>query len=246
MRLKCIIGSFAHFLFFGIIVVSAIPSFFVYAFLLLLKKDVSNFFQQVFAYDNKIFFIIAPKIVVKFKKLPKLPKSALYISTHQSILDYPILTLFVKKHTMLAKINFKVIPLVNFFSNLVGVESIAEKNLEEIGYIYENLEKKLHNEGNIILFPEGTRHEGSLLNPFKRGAFRLSSKTNKPIVPVVIEGLTKILPRKSFCFITTQRTVIYVKVLNPIYPKDFKNDIEMMQHAQKLMQEEKERLCELS
>lgn len=246
MQLKCIIGSFAHFLFFGIILVSVIPSFFVYAFLLLLKKDLSYFFQKVFAYGNKIFFKIVPKIVVEIEPLPLLPQNAIYIATHQSILDYPILTLFVKKHTMLAKINFKAVPFVNFLSNLVGVESLAAKNLEELGYIYENLEKKLYSEENIILFPEGTRHEGCQLKSFKRGAFRLSSKTNKPMVPVVIEGLTKILPRKSFCFITTQRTVVHVKVLTPIYPKDFKNDIEMMKHAQKIMQEEKYRLCELS
>jgi len=147
---------------------------------------------------------------------------------------------------MLAKINFKTIPLVNFFSNLVGVESLAAKNLVELGYIYENLEKKLHNKENIILFPEGTRHEGCQLKSFKRGAFRLSRKAQKPMVPVVIEGLTKILPKKSFCFITIQKTIVHIKVLDPIYPKDFKNDIEMMKHAQKIMQEEKERLCELS
>ena len=246
MQLKCIIGSFAHFLFFGIIVLSIIPSFLVYIVFFVLRRDLTSFFQRAFAFGNKIFFMIVPRIVIKIEPIPNLPQSAIYISTHQSILDYPILTLFVKKHTMLAKINFKAVPFVAFFSNLVGVKTLAAKGLDEVGYIYQELENVLKKDENVILFPEGTRHVGNKLKPFKRGAFRLASKTDKPMVPVVIEGLTKILPRKSFCFITTKRTVVHVNVLEPIYPKDFENDIEMMKYAHKMMQQEKERLCDLS
>ena len=246
MQLKCIIGSFAHFLFFGIIALSIIPSFIVYVIFFLLRRDLTSFFQRAFSFGNKIFFIIVPRIIVKIDSSYELPKSAIYISTHQSILDYPILTMFVKQHTMLAKINFKAVPLVAFFSNLVGVKTLAAKGLDEIGYIYADLESTLYKDKNVILFPEGTRHVGDKLKTFKRGAFRLASKTNKPMVPVVIEGLTKILPKKSFCFITTKRTVVHVKVLKPIYPKDFENDVQMMKHAQKIMQLQKDKLCDIS
>lgn len=246
MLLKCIIGSFAHFLFFGIIVVSVIPSMLMYVVMYIIGKDRKDYFQKIFAFGNKIFFIIVPKIVVKIKNQKTLPESAVYIATHQSILDYPILTLFVPKHTMLAKINFKTVPFVTFFSNLVGVESLAGQNIEELGKMYQKFEEKLNQGRNMILFPEGTRHTTNYLKPFKRGAFRLAFKADKPVVPVVIEGLTKILPRKSFCFITSQKTLVNVTVLDPLYPKDFASDLELMKHAQKIMQTEKDRLCDIS
>ena len=99
---------------------------------------------------------------------------------------------------------------------------------------------------NVIYFPEGTRHTGDKLLPFKRGAFRMAVKKNKPIVPVVIEGAYRLLPRKSFCFKTTKKVNVYMKMLQPLWPKDFKDEIEMMKYAQKIMQLEKERLCDLS
>jgi len=34
-------------------------------------------------------------------------------------------------------------------------------------------------------------------------------------------------------------------MLQPIYPKDFENEIEMKQYAQEIMQKEKTRLCDL-
>jgi hypothetical protein len=36
-----------------------------------------------------------------------------------------------------------------------------------------------------------------------------------------------------------------MSVLPPLYPKDFKDDCEMKEYAQKIMQEKKTELCEL-
>ncbi|MCD6433082.1 MAG: 1-acyl-sn-glycerol-3-phosphate acyltransferase [Sulfurimonas sp.] len=244
--LKCIIGSFAHFLFFGFIVLLIPPATLIYIIARFFTKDLEWFFQKSFALSNKIFFILVPKIVLKLDIPKELPHSAIYISTHQSILDYPILTLFVKRYIMLAKINLDAVPLVAFFSNLVGVKFLGKKKLDEVSRIYKELESVLNEDKSLILFPEGTRHVGRALEPFKRGAFKLSMKTGKPIVPVVIEGLTKILPRKSFCFKTNKKTVVHVKMLEPIYAKDFINDRELLKYAQKIMQQEKDRLCDIS
>lgn len=246
MLLKCIVGSFAHFLFFGFIVLLIPPATLVYIIARFFTKDLEWFFQKSFAISNKLFFILVPRIVLKFDVLEELPDSAIYISTHQSILDYPILTLFVKRYIMLAKINLGAVPLVAFFSDLVGVRFLGKKRLDEVSQIYKELESVLNEDKNLILFPEGTRHVGRELEPFKRGAFKLSMKTDKPIVPVVIEGLTEILPRKSFCFKTIKRTVVHVKMLEPLYAKDFANDRELQRYAQKIMQQEKDRLCDIS
>ena len=246
MLLKCIIGSFSHFLFFGLIAVSMPIAFIIYAVTRPFLKEPEYFFQRGFALTNKIFFILVPRIVVKYTLPPNLPSSAIYLSTHQSILDYPILSLFIKRHLIVAKVNLGAVPFVAKISDLVGVRYFAGKNLDDVSKIYQEFEEMLLKNNNIIFFPEGTRHTGKKLEPFKRGAFRLSFKTNKPIVPVVIEGLTKILPRKSFCFTSIKKTIVHVKILDPIYPKDFQNDLELMRYVQKLMQDQKDQLCDIS
>jgi len=246
MRLNCILGSFSHFLFFGLIVVFLPLASVIYLFAKPFLKEPNYFFQKGFALSNKIFFILVPRIVVKYDLTDNIPQSAIYLSTHQSILDYPILSLLIKKHLIVAKVNLGVVPFVATISNLVGVRYFAGKNLDEVSKIYQEFEEALLKNKNIIFFPEGTRHTGRSLEPFKRGAFRLARKTNKPIVPVVIEGLNKILPRKSFCFTTNKKTVVYVKMLDPIYPENFSSDLELMKHVQTLMQKEKDELCDIS
>jgi hypothetical protein len=46
--------------------------------------------------------------------------------------------------------------------------------------------------------------------------------------------------------VTNKKTVVHVKMLEPVYPKDFKNEMELMHHVQKIMQEQKDKLCDLS
>jgi len=246
MLLKCIIGSFSHLLFFGLIALSLPLAAVIYVVIKPFLKEPEYFFQKGFALSNRVFFFLVPKITLVFDLQKDLPPSAIYLSTHQSILDYPILSLLIKKHLIVAKVNLGAVPFVAFISNLVGVRYFAGKNLDEVSKIYQEFEDMLLKGNNIIFFPEGTRHTSGKLEPFKRGAFRLAVKTQRPIVPVVIEGLNQILPRKRFCFITNKKTVVHVKMLKPLYPKDFKNDLELMKHVQTIMQEQKEILCELS
>ncbi|SFV61454.1 1-acyl-sn-glycerol-3-phosphate acyltransferase [hydrothermal vent metagenome] len=246
MLLKCIIGSFSHLLFFGLIVISLPVAVVIYVLIKPFLNEPEYFFQKGFALSNRIFFFLVPKIKLQFDLQKDLPESAIYLSTHQSILDYPILSLLIKKHLIVAKVNLGAVPFVAFISNLVGVRYFAGKSIDEVSKIYQEFEDMLVNNNNIIFFPEGTRHTGKDLEPFKRGAFRLSVKTEKPIVPVVIEGLTQILPRKSFCFRTNKKTVVHVKMLKPVYPQEFDSDIALMKYIQKIMQEQKDTLCDLS
>jgi long-chain acyl-CoA synthetase len=51
---------------------------------------------------------------------------------------------------------------------------------------------------SIIIFPEGTRGDGSRLLPFKTGAAYLSKNLNIRIIPVGIKGSGHVLPRGRF------------------------------------------------
>jgi len=243
----CILGSIGHFIYFGILGTLIVPGYIGYLIAKIFSpKEAKYFFQLGSSYCYKLFFFLTPKIVLKKDLKENIPSNAIFISTHQSILDFPALSTFIRKYLIFANINLGSFPLIAYIADLAGVTYIRGKGIDQVSEIYDNMEKHLQEGNNIIFFPEGTRHEDCKLKPFKRGAFRLAFKTNRPVIPIVIEGAYKLLPRKAFCFRTTKRTTIHMKMLDPLYPKDFASDKEMMMYAQKIMQEEKERLCDIS
>jgi len=242
----CILGSIGHFIYFGLLAVLIIPGYIIYLIARLFMKEPKYVFQLGSSYSYKLFFLLTPKIVLKKDLKKEIPTNAIFISTHQSILDFPALSTFIRKYLFFANVNLGSLPLIAYICNLAGVSYISGKGIDKISKIYDDFEKHLKDGKNIIFFPEGTRHVDCKLKPFKRGAFRLSKKTSKPIVPIVMEGAYKLLPRKAFCFRTTKKTTIHVKMLDTLYPEDFASDKEMMVYAQKIMQEEKDKLCDIS
>ena len=246
MLLKCFNGAVGHFIFFILLALLAIPGYLVYLVAHLFTKEPQFVFQRGSSYSYMLFFIITPKMVLKKVLLDNVPDGAIYISTHQSILDFPAISTFVQKYLFFANIKLDKFPIVAKVCDLSGVKYITGRSLDDVSKIYDSFETHLQEGKNLIFFPEGTRHEGDTLKPFKRGAFRLSKKTSRPIIPIVVEGANKLLPRKAFCFKTNKKTTIHVHMLEPLYPDNFTSDKEMMHYAQKIMQEEKERLCVLS
>ena len=54
---------------------------------------------------------------------------------------------------------------------------------------------------HMCIYPEGTRNKtAEPLQRFHDGAFKLAVETQKPIIPALITGTTKVLPRKPFYF----------------------------------------------
>ncbi|MFK5882255.1 MAG: lysophospholipid acyltransferase family protein [Sulfurospirillum sp.] len=246
MVLKCILGSIGHFIFFGLLIGMMIPGFLIYFIFRPFIKDSQHYFQWASALSYRLFYALVPCIILKADVPKTMPEGAVYISTHQSILDFPAFAMYVKNYLIFANVNLGKYPFVKKITHAVGVRYIKGKSLSEIAHMQRELENHLDIGKNVIYFPEGTRHRGDRLLPFKRGAFKLAMKKNRPVVPMVVEGAYKFLPRKSWCFKTSRREKMYLKILSPLYPKDFKNEIELMRYAQAIMQEEKDRLCALS
>ncbi len=243
--MKCFLGTVGHLIFFGLLVGLMIPGFLLYFILKPFIKDKQHFFQRGAALSYRLFYILVPCMRLKVDIPKEMPKGAIYISTHQSILDFPAFAQYVKHYLIFANVNLGKYPIIEKITHSVGVRYIKGRPMDEISEIYKEMEAHLKSGKNVIYFPEGTRHTGDKLLPFKRGAFRLAFKQNRPIVPIVIEGVQQYLPRKAWCFRTSKWQNVYMKILSPLYPKDFENEIEMRSYAHKIMQEEKKKLCEL-
>ena len=236
MRLKCILSSYAFILFWGTIVLFTLPSLLLYFIVYPFKKYPQDTFQYLSSVIYKIFFKFLPIIKLKFNLLDELPDGAIYISTHQSNLDYPILGSFIKRYLTVTNLNFTVIPFASFVGELIGARSLKQNNLGDIAKMYNEFEALLNDNRNIMIFPEGTRSDGLKLGKFKKGAFRLAMQTGKPIVPIIIDGSAKILEKGDSCFKTTATTVVEVTMLEPIYPDKFTSEVELLNYAHSLMQ----------
>ena len=76
---------------------------------------------------------------------------------------------------------------------------------------------------SICVFPEGTRNEGEELSmlPFKDGAFKISTKTGCPIVPISLNNTAEIfekhMPR-------IKKTHVVIEYGKPIYPDQLDKD----------------------
>jgi 1-acyl-sn-glycerol-3-phosphate acyltransferase len=49
----------------------------------------------------------------------------------------------------------------------------------------------------VLLYAEGTRTLDGRLQPFKRGAFHIAVEAGVPVVPVIINGTFRIIPKHS-------------------------------------------------
>ena len=49
----------------------------------------------------------------------------------------------------------------------------------------------------IVMFPEGTRSPDGRLEEFKPGAFLLAQRVRVPILPIVVDGRSRALPKRG-------------------------------------------------
>lgn len=238
IRLKCIVSGFAFVLFFGLVGIFVIPSLIIYALYYPFVKHPEDKFQYLSSVIYRIFYKLLPQVKLEVEIQDNLPVSAVYISTHQSNLDYPILGSFINRYIIMTKLNFKNIPLIATVGHLIGIRYLNKNNLDNIANVYAEFDKTLKENRNLLFFAEGTRGDGKTLQKFKKGAFRLAYDANKPIVPIIICNTAKILPKGSFCFHTLKHTTIKVKMLTPIYPDKFANQNDMLKFSYSMMEEE--------
>ncbi len=237
MRLGCILSIFASILFFSLVGLFIVPSLIIYLLLYPFVKYPQDSFQYLSSLIYKIFFTLQPKVDLEMNLLQEVPQSAIYVSTHQSNLDYPILGCFIKKYLIMTTVRFKNVPFISTIGHLMGIRYLDKNNLGKISNTYDEFEKMLREDRNIVFFSEGTRGSGKGLGRFKKGAFRLAKKMDKPIIPVIIDGSANILSKGNFCFSITKKETIKVKMLEAIYPDKFANESDMLKYTHNIMSE---------
>ena len=157
--------------------------------------------------------LAASRIKVTVKGLSNLDsiKSCIYMPNHQSNFDIPVLLGHLNvQFRWLAKVELFKIPIFGHAMKRAGYISIDRSNRKSA---FKSLKKaaKIIREGvSVIIFPEGTRNKESNIGPFKKGGFVLAVDSGVPIVPVIIHGTMKIMPKNKL-LIQSRDVILEIK-----------------------------------
>ena len=164
----------------------------------------------------------------------------IFLSNHVSNLDPPIVlpnipgmtSVFLKKELM-------NIPLLGTAMRMGKYVPVSRANSREDAQRSVEAAADALNSGlHITVFPEGTRSPDGRLLPFKKGAFFLAEATGAPIIPIVITGTEKMMPRNTLRITPGEA---YLKFLPAIRPQEAESREDLMERVRAAMEAELER-----
>ena len=198
-------------------------------------------FQVVVRFFWRIFLKMSPvmgKITIHNPQNLNTLKPAIYVSTHQSSIDFVLLGSIIKNFATISNHPISDLPIFMKIPRLVGVYYMEKLNPNAAITVFNRLTKTLEKGTNVFIFPEGTRNYSDTLLQFQKGAFRLSVDNSVPIVPVIIDGTGRIVSKGSNVTKTSQATDIDVTFLDAIYPQEGETVRSLMKRVKETMQVE--------
>jgi 1-acyl-sn-glycerol-3-phosphate acyltransferase len=136
------------------------------------------------------------------------------VANHQSLLDILVLFRLFVHFKWVSKVeNFRV-PFIGWNMTLNRYIRLRRGDPQSIGEMMSAASRTLDDGNSIMMFPEGTRSPDGRLRAFKHGAFTLAQGSGRPILPIVIEGTARALPKRGF--VLQGRHPIAIRVLDEI------------------------------
>ncbi len=170
-----------------------------------------------------IYTWMLPAWRIRIEGRENVRKDAAYmvVSNHQSQLDILVAFRLFFHFKWVSKIEMFRFPLIGWNMILNRYVKLKRGDKESVARMLMECEDHLDEGSSIFMFPEGTRSADGVIKAFKPGAFQLAHKKKVPILPVVISGTNKALPKYSIDFTGVQK--MYVKIFQEIPYSAFKD-----------------------
>ncbi|MDR1631030.1 MAG: 1-acylglycerol-3-phosphate O-acyltransferase [Oscillospiraceae bacterium] len=164
---------------------------------------------------RRMFRLARVKLTIEgFENIPK-EGAVLYTPNHQSIMDVAVMILMREPCGFVIKQEAAKIPIVKTWMNILGCIFVDRDNPRKAAAAISAACDKIKEGKSMVLFPEGTRSKDGQVGEFKGGAFKIAEKTGVTIVPVAIEGTSKMWEEHH----RIRKTEICVKILPAIENK---------------------------
>ena len=123
----------------------------------------------------------------------------IYMANHQSYFDIlGLLAYLPVDFKFLMKQELMRIPVFGFAMKRAGYIGIERNDPRKAVKSIHEAAQRIKDGASVLIFPEGTRSVDGHLQDFKRGGFKLALKSGSDIVPVVIKGSMRVLPKGRF------------------------------------------------
>jgi len=175
------------------------------------------------------------------KKIPW-NRPVVLVSNHQSMVDILVLyRLFVPFKWVSKSENYRI-PILGWQMRLNNYLEIDRGQKQSLVKLLEKAGRLISVGCSILIFPEGTRYPGGQLGRFREGAFKMALDNKVDMVPIVLDGTARALPKKGI--VITGFSNIRARVLDPVPYKDFaeKSVRELTRDMRELMAEEYDKL----
>jgi len=141
------------------------------------------------------------------------------VSNHQSLVDILVLFRLATHFKWVSKIeNFRV-PFIGWNMSMNRYIKLVRGKRESVLQMMRDCEATLAGGSSVMIFPEGTRSPDGRMRAFKTGAFEIAKRTKSPIVPIVLDGTSRALPKRGY--LLQGKHPISVRILEPILPASF-------------------------
>jgi 1-acyl-sn-glycerol-3-phosphate acyltransferase len=183
------------------------------------------------------------KVVTEGREKIDPDQAYIIVPNHQSMLDIVFFNMLRHRLRWVSKVEIFRLPLVGQEMKMVKYIELVRGNKASVIKMMEKCVESLKDGISIVIFPEGTRSLTGRIGKFKTGAFQLAVRTDKPLLPVLIDGTGEIMPKKGG-IIFRNRRIVRIRVLDPIFPGQFGtgNPDELAARVQALMVDAMEKL----
>jgi len=137
------------------------------------------------------------------------------VSNHLSQADPPIISLVPWEMKWVGKAELWKLPVAGPLMRMSGDIPVDRRDRESRANVLTAARQYLEDKCSVMFFPEGTRSRDGKVHRFVDGAFRLAIKTGVPVLPIVVDGSRRALPKHSIWFEPNPET-IRVRVLPPV------------------------------
>jgi len=125
-------------------------------------------------------------------------RSYIYMANHMSNFDIPVLQAYLPvQFRWLAKAELYKIPIFGYAMKRAGYISIDRSDRKSAIESLNKAVKIIRDGVSVVIFPEGTRSNTNKVQPFKKGGFFLAVDSGVPIIPIIIHGTGRIMPKKK-------------------------------------------------
>ena len=185
------------------------------------KRDALNFSMSVFA--DVASALIGLNLTIKGEHHLWSHRPAVFLFNHQSNVDMVIIARLLRRDISgVGKKEIGNIPLIGRILEFSGVVLIDRKDTEKAIETMGTLVDTMRIEGkSVCMSPEGTRSVTPKLAPFKKGAFHLAIQAGVPIVPIVIQNSSDIMPKGDMIY---RAATVEVEVLPPVDTSEWSAD----------------------